>query len=64
MDLKEKVVIRAHFPEHFASLGHYFTSLSSKIVIYLNSILVVWEPGEVLQSENRFYGLDGMSESK
>lgn len=33
-----------------------------KIVMYLNSIFVVWEPGEVLESENRFDGSDGMSE--
>ena len=43
-------------------LGHYFTSLSPKIVIYLNSVCVVWEPGEMLESEKRFYGLDGMSQ--
>lgn len=56
------MVISAHFPEYYTALGHYFTSLSSKIVIYLNSILVVWEPSEVLKCENRFYGLDRMSE--
>lgn len=42
-------------------LDHYFTSLSSKIVIYLNSILVAWEPGEILESQYRFYGFDEMS---
>lgn len=52
---------QGHFPGYDTFLGHYFTSLSSKIVIYLNSVFVVWEPGEVLESENRFYGLDRMS---
>lgn len=60
---EKRVVISAHFPGYYTFLGHYFTSFSSKIVIYLNSILVAWEPGQVLESEYRFYGLDGMSES-
>lgn len=58
---EKRVVISAHFPGYYTFLGDYFTSLSSKIVIYLSSILVAWDPGEMLESEYRFYGLDEMS---
>lgn len=58
----KSMVISAHFPGYYISLGHYFPSLSSEIVIYLNSALAAWEPGAAMQRENRFYGSDGMSE--
>lgn len=49
---------QGHFPGYYTFLGHYFTSLSSKIVFYLNRIFVVWETGKTLESENTLYGSD------
>ena len=61
MDLKNKCGYPGHFSGYRTFLGHYFTSVSSKIVIHLNRIFVVREAGEPLESGNRLYGSDGMS---
>lgn len=42
--------------------GHYFISLLSKIVSYLNDMFVIWESSKVLESSKEALWLEGMSQ--